>query len=73
MTHGLTGLQLMSPFLNSAMEKCLFKPESIVTVNFIDNSRVAVLLVGCAVLFPLIPGMPDCVMFTYIIKTSLLH
>ena len=73
MTHGLAGLQVMSPFLNSATEKCVFKPESVMAVNFIDNSKVAVLLVRCAVLFPLIPGMPNCVMFTYVIKTALLH
>lgn len=71
--HGLAGLQVMSPFLNSATEKCLFKPELVVIVNFIDNSKVTVLLVRCVVLVPLIPGMPVCVMFTYVIKKSLLH
>lgn len=72
-THGLDELQVMSLFLNSTTEKCLFKPESIVTVNFIDNSKVTVLLIRCVVLIPLIPAMPVCVMFTYVIKTSLLH
>lgn len=51
-TYRLAGLQVMYPFLNCATEKCLFKPESIMTVNFIDNSKVAVLLFRHVVLFP---------------------
>lgn len=66
--HVLAGFQVVSSFLNSAVAKCLFKPESIRTVDFIDNFKVADLLVRCVVFFRLIPSMPDCVMFTYIIK-----
>lgn len=63
------GLQVMSSLLNGAVAKCLFKPESIQTVNFIDNFKVANMLVRCVVFLRLIPSMPDCVMFTFIIKT----
>lgn len=55
--------------LNGAIAKHLFKSESIQTVNFIENFKVANLLVRCVVFFHLVPSMPDCVMFTYIIKT----
>lgn len=68
-THGLAGLQVMSSFLSSAVAQCLFEPESILTVNFIDNFKVANLLVRCVVFFRLIPRMPGCVMFIYTIKT----
>lgn len=68
-THGLAGWQVMSSLLNSAVAKRLFKPESIQTVNFIDNFKVANLLVRCVVFFHLVSSMPDCVMSAYIIKT----
>lgn len=68
-SHGLAGLQVMSSLLHSAMAQCLFKPESIQTVNFIDNFKAANFFVRCVLFFHLIPSMPDCVIFTYIIKT----
>lgn len=68
-THGLAGLQVMLSLLHSAVAKCLFEPESIQTVNFIDNFKVANFLVRCVVFFRLTLSMPDYHVYLYYKKS----